>query len=99
MDRQEPQIHEVWTFSEDGVTREVHPKARVDVSARFVGEFATGYLNPSWHRITMFGVNYINGSVKWLGVLTSSGPMDPLGLQISWLPILVGNTEVPPIRD
>ena len=39
MDGQEPQIHEVWTFGEDGVTREVHPTAQVDVSAGLVGEF------------------------------------------------------------
>ena len=28
-------------------------------------------------------------------LLTYSGPMDPLGLPISWLPILVGETEGP----
>ena len=27
VDEQQTQIHEVWNFSEDGVTREVHPKA------------------------------------------------------------------------
>ena len=34
-------IHEVWTFGDDGVTREVHPTARVDVDTGLVGEFAT----------------------------------------------------------
>ena len=33
--------HEVWTFGEDSITREVHLTARVDAGARFVGEFAT----------------------------------------------------------
>ena len=27
VDGREPQIHEVWTFGENGVTREVHPIA------------------------------------------------------------------------
>ena len=33
VDRQQPEIHEVWTFGEDGFTPEVHPTARVDVVA------------------------------------------------------------------
>ena len=41
VDRQEPQIHEVFDFGEDGITCEVHPTAQVDVSNRVVGEFAT----------------------------------------------------------
>ena len=64
MDRREPQIHEAWTFGEDGITREVHLTAQVDVVAGFVEEFATNYLTPSWRRIYMFGINYINGSVE-----------------------------------
>ena len=68
VDGRQPQIHEVWTFAEDGVTREVHLTARVDVSAGFVGEFDSDYLTPSWRRVPMFGRIYINGSVEWLGV-------------------------------
>ena len=49
-------------------TREVHPTARIDVGAGFVGEFATNYLTPSWRMIPMLGVNSINGSVQWLEV-------------------------------
>ena len=65
-DGRDPEMYEVWTFGEDGVTPEVHPTARVDVGA-FVGDlFATDYLTPSRHRITMFGRYYINGRVKWL---------------------------------
>ena len=36
---QEPQIHEFWAFGDDGVTIEVHPTARVDITARVVLEF------------------------------------------------------------
>ena len=40
VDRREPQIHEVWTFGEDNVMRDVHPTAQVDAVVGFVGEFA-----------------------------------------------------------
>ena len=41
VDGQQPKIHEVWNFREDGVTPEVHPTMRVDIGT-FVGEcFAT----------------------------------------------------------
>ena len=33
MEKLEPQIHEVWTFYEDGLTREVFPTARIDVGS------------------------------------------------------------------
>ena len=41
VDGQEPQIHEVWTFGEDGITREVHPTEQVDVGAGVVSVLAT----------------------------------------------------------
>ena len=41
VDGRDPQIHEVWSFGEDGVTREVHLTARVDFGAGFVGKFVT----------------------------------------------------------
>ena len=63
VDVREPQIHEVWTFGEDGVTCEFHPTARVNVGAGVVGEFATDYLTESWCRIPMFVRTFINGSV------------------------------------
>ena len=31
VNRRHPQIHEVWTFGEDGVTHEVHFTARLDI--------------------------------------------------------------------
>ena len=68
VDGREPQIHEVWTFGEDGVTREVHPTAQLDVVSGLVGEFATNYLTVICCRFPMFGINSINVSVEWLGV-------------------------------
>ena len=37
VDGRQPQIYEVWTFGEDGVTRKVHQKAQVGVGTGFVG--------------------------------------------------------------
>ena len=78
MDRREPHIHKVWTFGEDGVTREVYPTVQVDVGTGCVVEFATNYLTQSWRRVPMFSVNSINGSVQWLDVLDllrTDGPL------------------------
>ena len=47
VDGRQTQIHEVWTFGDDGVNREVHPTVQVDVGAIFSGEFSTDYLTPS----------------------------------------------------
>ena len=66
VDGRKPQIHEVWTFSEDGVTCEIHPTEWVDVGAGFVSEFVTNYLTPSWRRISTFGENSINGTIQFL---------------------------------
>ena len=68
VDGKEPQIHEVWAFSEDVVMREVHPTSRLDVSAGVVGKFATDCLTEIWHMIPIFGRISINGSVEWLSV-------------------------------
>ena len=83
VDGRQPQIHEVWTFGEDGVTREVHTTARVDAGAVFVGGFATDYLTPNWRRFPMFGINSINRSLEWIGVpdfLRNDGPPCNLNL-------------------
>ena len=68
VDGRELQVHKVWTFGEDGVTPEHHPTAQVGVGAGFVGEFAKNYLIEDGRRIPMFRINYINGSIQWLGV-------------------------------
>ena len=77
LDGRKPQIHEVWTFGEDGVTHEVHPKVQVDVHTGFVREFATDYVTPSWRRVPMFVRNDIMGSFKCLNIpdfLRTYGP-------------------------
>ena len=64
----EPQIYELWTFAEDGITRKVHPFARVDVGD-FSGDcFQTYYMTEERRRVTIFGQISINMSVKWLSV-------------------------------
>ena len=77
VDKRQPEIHEVWTFGEDGVTPEVHLTARADVVA-FVGDYFSTYsLAPTWRRVPMFGRKSINGSIEWLGVsvfLRNDGP-------------------------
>ena len=65
---QEPQIHEVWDFGSDGITREVRLTARVDVGAGFVGEFLSDYLTESGCRIPIISRISINGSVEHFGV-------------------------------
>ena len=83
VDGQHPEIHEVWTFREGGVTPKVHPAACIEIDA-FLGEcFATENLTPTWCRLPMFGKISINGSVKWLVVpnfLRNDGPPWTLNL-------------------
>ena len=40
---QEPKIHELWNFAEDGFTREVHPFAWIDVGDFSEDCFHTAY--------------------------------------------------------
>ena len=68
VDGRETHIHKVWNFGEDGVTCDIHLTARADVGTGLVGEFATNYLTPSWRRIPIFRLKYINGSVHWLAL-------------------------------
>ena len=68
LDVREPQVHEVWDFGDNGVARQVHPKARVDVGAGVVGELLSDYLTESGRRISILGRVFIHVSVKWLGV-------------------------------
>ena len=75
--RLQPEIHEVWTFSYNIITTEIHPTSRFDVVA-FVGDcFVTDYLSENGRRVTMFERKLINGIFKWMGVpdfLRTNGP-------------------------
>ena len=64
----EPQVHKIWTFSENGVTPEVHLTARVNIGSGFVGEFATNNLTEDGRSIPITSRKSINGIVEWLGV-------------------------------
>ena len=85
VDGQEPQIYKLWSFDEDGITREVHPFARVNVGD-FSGDcFETHYMTEEALRVTIFGQRSINASVEWLG--TPVNLYDTTGclvLTISW---------------
>ena len=65
---QEPQIHEVWAFVDDGAMREVHLTARVDVGDGVFGEFSSDHVIESGTRIPILSRVSINGSVELLGV-------------------------------
>ena len=65
---QQPQIQEVWTFAEDGITRKVHPTTRIDIGT-FSGDcFHTDYSTEEGHRVSIYGRKSINGSVEWLRI-------------------------------
>ena len=68
IDGQEPQIHEIWCLSYDGVTCEVHPTAQTDVVTGTVGQLTTNCLAENGRRIPVIGQLSINESVKLLGI-------------------------------
>ena len=91
---QEPQIHELWSFAEDIITREVHPFARIDVCNFSRDCFHTAYVTEIVRRVFIYGQKYMNGSVKWLGV-----PAPSFGTGVAWteiflFPIRVGETDM-----
>ena len=51
----EPQIHKLWIFAEDGITREVHPFTRIVVSD-FSGDcFFTAYATEIVRIVSIYG--------------------------------------------
>ena len=90
----EPQIHVFWSFTEDGITREVHPSARIDVRD-FSGDcFHTAYATEIGRRVFIYGRKSINGSIEWLGVPAPLAVLGFLGLKKYSFPIRVGETDV-----
>ena len=68
MGGREPQIHELWIFAEDGITREVHPFVRIDVGNLSGDCICTAYATEIGRIVSIYGQKSINGSVEWLGV-------------------------------
>ena len=64
----EPQIHELWCCSIDGICREVHLTARVDIPAGTVRYFVTEYLSENRWRNQIISKLLINGSVQFFGL-------------------------------
>ena len=88
MGAREPQIYELWSFSIDGTTREVHTFAQIDVSD-FSGDcFHTAYGTEIGHIVFIYGRKSIIGSVEWLSV-----PAPSCGTGVAWTEnILVPNS-------
>ena len=86
---QEPQIHKLWSFSKDGITRKVHPFGRIDVG-NFSGDcFHTAYTTEIGRRVFVYGQKSINGSIEWIGV-----PDPSCGTGVAWTEnILVPNSR------
>ena len=82
---QEPQIHELWCLSLDGIRCEVRPTARAEVTARTVGEFVTYYLTENGHQIEMFGQIFVNDSVQFWDCPTKPGEVDCCLFETCWL--------------
>ena len=61
-----PQIHELWCWDIDGICREVHTAARVDIPAGTVWEFVTGYLSGNGWCNQRIGELSISGSVQFI---------------------------------
>ena len=72
VDGRELLIHEVWSLGLDGIIREFHPTARVEVPSRTVGEFVTNYLSENGYIAHITRQLSINDSVQFLGVPVQS---------------------------
>ena len=66
VDGREPQIHKFWCLGLDGITREFHPTAHVEVSAGAVEKFVTDYLAKNECQINIIRQLSINDSVQFL---------------------------------
>ena len=64
----EPHIHKLWSFSEEGITPEVHGDC-----------FHTAYATEIGCKVFFYGRKIINGSVEWLGV-----PVPSSGTGVAW---------------
>ena len=75
---QDPQMHEIWCFGSDGITREFHPTAQLYFGDGVVGQLWSDYLAENRRRIPILIQISINGIVEILGIPDfhrTSGPM------------------------
>ena len=87
MGGRDPQTHELWSFYEDGITREDHPFAWIDVGDFRGYCFHTAYATEIGRRVFISSRKSINGSFEWLGV-----PAPSCGTGVAWTEnILVPN--------
>ena len=80
-------MHKIGSLGSDGVTREFHPTAQVDVGVGTVGQFFTDYLAENSRIIPILGQISINRSVQVLGLPDfnrTSGPMFIENLQVPY---------------
>ena len=71
------EIHEVWTFGDNGITPEVHLFVCLDVRTFIEEYFGTYYLAENGSSMPTFGRKFINESIQWLRVprfLRNYGP-------------------------
>ena len=91
---QEPQIHKIWSFAKDVITRKVHPFARIDVG-NFNGDFFhTAYDTEIERRVFITAKNPLMEALNGLAFLPLLVILGWLGLKIYWFPIRVGETDV-----
>ena len=69
---QQPQIKKLWCLGLDGIFREVHPIARVDILAGTVGEFVTNHLSENGRPINIIRKLSVNNSVQFWGLSDQS---------------------------
>ena len=64
----EPQIHKLWSYAEDGITRKFHPFLSIDVGNLYGDCFKTNYSTEVGRRVAIYGQISINGSVELISV-------------------------------
>ena len=91
--RHHPQIHEVWTFANDGITRKIYPFVRVDVGAFSRECFKTDYFAENGCRVSI-NENPLTRALSGSAFFALVVIMDCLELRISCVPVRFGETEV-----
>ena len=80
VDGRQPQIHKLWSFAEDGITREVHPFLQIDVGDFSGNCFQTDYTTEIGCTVAIYGWKSINESVECLNV-----PAPFYGTGVAWI--------------